>query len=236
MGDAPARKELSEEPVSILFNPSAITRRNVWDVDIVAILDLLVAILEKSGRTDLRVAGMAALTSSLIYRLKVESIFALHREAERVEPKRRRDVNIDVLGIPYRHESTSPVSLDDLLGLLESLIVTIANPRERRRSPLLEPAPPAFEDYFVSIESVIGKYEDLIVRKASAEGTALLGDIVAGLELIDRIRCFFAALFLARDERAELEQEGDDIRVTLVGGAPGREAAGPGEAAGAGGA
>ena len=218
MEEAVARKDLSEEPVNILFNPASLSKKNVWDVDIVAILDILVAILEKSGKKDLRVAGMAALTSSLIYRLKVESIFALHREADRVAPRQRRDVDIQMIGVPYRHESTSPVSLDDLLGLLESLIMTIANPRERRRSKLLEPAePPDFEDYFVSIESIIGKYEDLLVRKAGPSGTALLGDIVSGLELIDRIRCFFAVLFLARDARAELEQEGDDIRITLVG-------------------
>ena len=34
----------------------------------------------------------------------------------------RTDVDIDLIDMPYRHESTYPVSLDDLLGLLQNLI------------------------------------------------------------------------------------------------------------------
>jgi segregation and condensation protein A len=39
---------------------------------------------------------------------------------------------------------------------------------------------------------------------------------VADLESLDSIRCFFAALFLARDQKVELEQKDDDILITLV--------------------
>ena len=38
----------------------------------------------------------------------------------------RTDVDIELIDIPFRHESTYPVSLDDLLGLLQNLIGTIA--------------------------------------------------------------------------------------------------------------
>jgi segregation and condensation protein A len=33
---------------------------------------------------------------------------------------------------------------------------------------------------------------------------------------LDSIRCFFAVLFLARDEKVTLEQKDDDILVTLI--------------------
>ena len=101
------------------------------------ILNLLAKILEKTGRKDLKVAGMAALSSSLIYRMKVESIFALQKAAMEKKPSfQRTDVNIELIDIPYRHESTYPVSLDDLLGLLQNLIGTIANPQSRRNKKL----------------------------------------------------------------------------------------------------
>ena len=55
----------------------------------------------------------------------------------RKKPLRQRtDVDIDILEFPYRHESTYPVSLDELLDLLENLIGTIANPRERKSNKL----------------------------------------------------------------------------------------------------
>jgi segregation and condensation protein A len=38
-------------------------------------------ILSESGRRDLRICGVAALSSSMIYRLKVESIFRLEKIA-----------------------------------------------------------------------------------------------------------------------------------------------------------
>jgi len=36
------------------------------------------------------------------------------------------------------------------------------------------------------------------------------------LDSLDSIRCFFAVLFLARDQKVELEQIDDDIQVTLI--------------------
>ena len=77
---------ISENPVNVLFNTSSIAKKDVWEIDIVGILEMLLRILGKSGKKDLRVAGMAALSSSLIYRMKVESIFALHRAAMEKNP------------------------------------------------------------------------------------------------------------------------------------------------------
>ena len=209
---------ISQAPVNILFNPTSVAKKDVWDIDLIKILDLLIKILEKSGKKDLRVAGMAALSSSLIYRMKVESIFALQRAAMEKKPIRQRmDVDIELIDIPYRHESTYPVSLDDLLGLLQNLIGTIANPQSRRNKLEIEPIEaPNFQEYFISLENIIGKYEDLIIRKISNAGYGMLQDIIKDLDEIDSIRCFFAILFLARDEKVELEQIEEDIKIILI--------------------
>ena len=44
----------------------------------------------------------------------------------------------------------------------------------------------------------------------------MLKQIVADLDSLDSIRCFFAVLFLARDQKVELAQIDDDIQVTLI--------------------
>ena len=208
---------ISQEPVNILFSPTSVAKKDVWEIDLIHILNLLIKILEKSGKKDLKVAGMAALSSSLIYRMKVESIFALQRAAMEKKPMHQRtDVDIQLIDIPYRHESTYPVSLDDLLGLLQNLIGTIANPQSRRSKQVeIEPIEaPNFQEYFISLESIIGKYEDLIMKKiADAKGFGILQEIIADLDEVDSIRCFFAVLFLARDQKVDLEQIEDDIKI-----------------------
>jgi segregation and condensation protein A len=210
---------ISQEPVNILFNPSSVVKKDVWEIDLIQILNLLNKILEKTGKKDLKVAGMAALSSSLIYRMKVESIFALQKAAmEKKSTTQRTDVDIELIDMPYRHESTYPVSLDDLLGLLQNLIGTIANPQSRRNKQLeIEPIEaPNFQEFFISLESIIGKYEDLIMKKISGTGFGLLQDIIKELDQVDSIRCFFAALFLARDQKVDLEQIDENIKIILI--------------------
>ena len=219
MSKEDTKTQISKIPINVLFDPEGVKKKNVWDIDLVQILSLLLETLEKADKKDLRIAGMAALSSSLIYRLKVESIFALQKAAmEKKSLRQRSDIDIQMLDMPYRHESTYPVSLDELLDLLENLIGTIANPRERRSNQLkFEPIePPDFKKYFNSLENIIGDYQDLVLTKLKDTGAILLRTITKDLDTTDSIRCFFAVLFLARDEKVDLLQEDEDIRVTLI--------------------
>ena len=219
MSQEETKAEISKIPINILFDPEGVKKKDIWEIDLIQILSILIKVLEKADKKDLRVAGMAALSSSLIYRMKVENIFALQKAAMENKPiQRRTDIDIQMLDIPYRHESTYPVSLDELLDLLENLIGTIANPRERRSNQLkFEPVDaPDFKKYFNNLENIIGQYQDLILKKLEPNGNALLAAITKDLDSKDSIRCFFAILFLARDEKVDLMQIDDDIRITLI--------------------
>ena len=219
MSQEETKAEISKIPINILFDPEGVKKKDIWEIDLIQILSILIKVLEKADKKDLRVAGMAALSSSLIYRMKVENIFALQKAAMENKPMRQRsDIDIQMLDIPYRHESTYPVSLDELLDLLENLIGTIANPRERRSNQLkFEPVDaPDFKKYFNNLENIIGQYQDLILKKLEPNGNALLAAITKDLDSKDSIRCFFAILFLARDEKVDLMQIDDDIRITLI--------------------
>jgi len=54
------------------------------------------------------------------------------------------------------------------------------------------------------------------MKKISAKGFGLLQDIIVELDEIDSIRCFFAILFLARDQKVDLEQVEEDIKITVI--------------------
>ena len=60
------------------------------------------------------------------------------------------------------------------------------------------------------------KYEELIMKKIASKGFGLLQEIITDLDQVDSIRCFFAALFLARDQKVDLEQQNDDIKIILM--------------------
>jgi segregation and condensation protein A len=209
---------ISQPPINVLFNPIDISKKDVWTIDIIQILETLVKLLNQTGKKDYRVAGIAALSSAMIHRMKVESIFALQKAAMEKRPlSQREDIDIDLINMPYRHESTYPVTLDELLNVLENLIGSIANPRSSRRQMQFEPVEvPDFNDYFISLEKIIGQYEELIVNKIRPTGSGSFRTIVSGLELIDVVRCFFAILFLARDVKVDLEQTENDIMISLV--------------------
>ena len=219
MNNEETKSEISKVPINILFDPEGVKKKDIWQIDLIQILSMLIKILEKADKKDLRIAGMAALSSSLIYRMKVENIFALQKAAMENKPIRQRsDIDIQMLDIPFRHESTYPVSLNELLDLLENLIGTIANPRERRSNKLsFEPVDvPDFKNIMNNLENLIPQYQDLILKKLEHNDSVLLASITKDLDTTDSIRCFFAILFLARDEKVDLMQVDDDITITLI--------------------
>lgn len=207
----------------MLFNPSLLARKDVWNIDIVRLLELFLRLLNATGSKDLRICGIAAVSSSMIYRLKVESIFLLEKIA--MQKKGLQDESghlpvpqLNTLELPFRIESTYPVSVEDLLRVLENMIVELANPRPRKRQVELEPVQTFnFDQYLVKFEQIIQKYEDMIFDIVSADGSAMFKTLVASMEPVETARCFIAMLYLAMKGKVDLEQlEGqEDIRILL---------------------
>jgi len=211
-----AQESISKPPVNILFNPALVTKKNVWDVDIAALLEKLLTILNTTGNKDLRLCGVAALSSAIILRLKVESIFALEKIA--MQRKSVTDTsfleNLEVLEMPYRYEATYPVSLEDLLGVLENMLEQIANPKHKALE--IEPIESSeLDKYLVSFEQLLEKYKDALLEKMSKVKTIMFGKFVKGMEPIEVARYFVAMLYLAMYSKVDVEQVEDDIKIVL---------------------
>jgi len=211
-----AQESISKPPVNILFNPALVTKKNVWDVDIAALLEKLLTILNTTGNKDLRLCGVAALSSAIILRLKVESIFALEKIA--MQRKSVTDTsfleNLEVLEMPYRYEATYPVSLEDLLGVLENMLEQIANPKHKALE--IEPIESSeLDKYLVSFEQLLEKYKDALLEKMSKVKTIMFGKFVKGMEPIEVARYFVAMLYLATYSKVDVEQVEDDIKIVL---------------------
>jgi segregation and condensation protein A len=203
------RKKIAEPPLNILFNPSIVGKKNVWDINVSLLLEMLLNLLGLTGKKDLRVCGIAAVSSSMIHRLKVESIFNLEKIAMQrkqiEEPQSDKPIiPLNVVQLPFRFESTYPLSLEDLLQVLENMILDITN-RNNQKDKLVrldQLDTFDFDQYFVKLEQVIQEYEN----------------IVSGMNPIEVARCFLAILHLATKGKIELEQVDaeEDIKITMT--------------------
>jgi segregation and condensation protein A len=214
------KQSISKPPLDLLFNPSILSKKDVWDIDVRSLLEMLLKLLSESGRKDLRVCGIAALSSSLIYRLKVESIFRLEKIAtmrrgiESVEGEKPVPL-LKSIEVPYRLESTYPVTLEELLAVLENMITDLANPRKTTKQLHIEAVQNFdFNDYLVKFEQIVQSYEEMIFDIVSADKFVLFRKLTEKMDRIEIVRCFIAVLYLALKGRIVVNQEdGGDFMI-----------------------
>ncbi len=229
-GSSDAKRQIAQPPLNLLFNPSLLIRKDVWNIDIAQLLDMFLRLLNATGNKDLRICGLAAVSSSMIYRLKVESIFVLEKIA--MQKKGLNDSTNDQqqlpipqlnpIELPFRIEPTYPVSLEDLLHMLENMIIELANPRSKRRKQELELEPVEtfnFDQYLIKFEKIIQDYENMIYDIVAADGMLMFKTLVNKMESIEIARCFIAMLYLAMKRKIMLDypqEDSDDIKMTLA--------------------
>ena len=226
------KKLIAQPPLNLLFNPSVLVRKDdVWNIDIALLLEMFLRLINATGNKDLRICGLAAVSSSMIYRLKVESIFVLEKIAMQKKavdddpnnPHHQQQQlpipQLNPMELPFRIESTYPVSVEDLLHMLENMIMELANPRSKRKKLELEPVETFnFDQYLIKFEKIIQDYEDMIFDILAADGVLMFKTLVEKLEPVEMARCFIAMLYLAMKHKVKLDQlqDSDDIKMTLA--------------------
>jgi len=225
------RRVISQAPLNLLFNPSLLIKKDVWDIDIASLLEMFLRLLNVTGNKDLRICGLAAVSSSMIYRLKVESIFALEKIAMQKkglnDPTKEEEQQLPIpqlnpIELPFRIESTYPVSVEDLLHMLENMIMELTNPRSKRRKQEIELEPVEtfdFDQYLIKFEKIIQDYEDMIYDIVAADGILMFKTLVNKLDPVEMARCFIAMLYLATKRKIKLDhpqEDLDDIKMTLA--------------------
>ena len=218
--DITTKKSISRPPLDLLFNPSVLSKKDVWEIDISLLLEMLLTLINKSGKKDLRMCGIAALSSSLIYRLKVESILRLEKISKTKKGIEVVDMppipNLKPIEIPFRIVPTYPVTLEELLHVLENMINGLANPKPKRNQLNLESVETfSFDDYLVKFEKILQTYEDMIFDIVTADKHVEFKNLTLKMNLVETVRCFIAMLYLAMKQKIFLEQSNDDILLSL---------------------
>ena len=218
--DITTKKSISQPPLDLLFNPSVLSKKDVWEIDISLLLEMLLKLINNSGKKDLRMCGIAALSSSLIYRLKVESILQLEKISKTKKGIEVVDIkpipNLKPIEIPFRIEPTYPVTLEELLHVHENLINALANPRPRRNQLNLESVETFnFDEYLMKFEKILQSYEDMIFDIVTADKSVEFKNLTLKMNQIEIVRCFIALLYLAMKRKIFLEQKDEEILISL---------------------
>lgn len=218
--DITTKKSISQPPLDLLFNPSVLSKKDVWEINISLLLEMLLKLINNSGKKDLRMCGIAALSSSLIYRLKVESILQLEKISKTKKGIEVVDIkpipNLKPIEIPFRIEPTYPVTLEELLHVLENMINALANPRPRRNQLNLESVETFnFDEYLMKFEKILQSYEDMIFDIVTADKSVEFKNLTLKMNQVEIVRCFIALLYLAMKRKIFLEQKDEEILISL---------------------
>ncbi|HYP43051.1 MAG TPA: hypothetical protein VEQ18_03440, partial [Candidatus Nitrosocosmicus sp.] len=217
------KKKISQPPLNLLFNPSLIQRDDVWKIDIVKLLEILLSTLTSSTYKDLRLCGVAILTSTLIHRLKVESIFRLEKIANKSShddsPKTGTAIekipipDISNLSLPFRTEISYPIALEELISILETMITDLTKPIIRKSQVQLEPVQVVnYQDYLIKFEKIIDDFENKLMEKLSQRKQLIFNDLVQDMNELEVARYFIAMLYLCMKGKIVIDtQSPDDI-------------------------
>ena len=217
------KRFIATPPLNLLFNPTFVNRKDIWNINITKLLDMLLKIISRENSRDLRVCGIAALSSAMIHRIKVESIFELEKIAmqhKSLEYPTKDDAvpELKPIEIPFRFEPTYPVSLTDLLLVLENMISELTNPRQKKKQIDLETNTAFdFNQYLIKLEEIMKQYQDRILDSLKTKGSRFFKELIVGLQPIDIVRTFIAILYLGMSDIIDVKQieEIDDIKLVL---------------------
>jgi len=221
MSEDNSKSSLATPPLNLLFNTSLLGKQNVWEINISTLLELLLKIINSSGKRDLRICGIAAWSSTLIYRLKVESIFHLEKlslEKKNFASSTEKEIPLlKLLDFPFRLSSTYPLSLEDLLNVLENIISSLHNPNLKRRNPIeLEPVEIFdFDHYLVKFEKILEEKEEFIMHSLRFTETILFSKFIEKLERLEIARIFIALLHLAMKGKIDIVQIDDSSDIEI---------------------
>ena len=203
--------DLSKPPLNILINPTEMKNRKPWEVDLQELLEMFIKLIERMETPDLRLCGSAALSSALIYRMKVESLFLF----EKLKIKRHIIDKTDppqMLEIPYRYE-LSTTTLDDLVSTLENILEEMISQQIEKPKPSVIKAEPVIEvdTFSVQIQKALKELKREIGNLLRERERILFSEYVMNMSILERVRTLLLLLFIANDGLIKIVQDEEDI-------------------------
>lgn len=206
---------LTKFPLKLLVDVESISKKRVWDVNISELLNQFTSLYSDYKR-DLRLYGTVALSSSIIYKLQVESFFLFEKQTLR--PFEGGEISLPtIIDVPYRHEVYS-TSVEDLIIALERIISSSPLKRMRKEETLVPVASLELptDPFLMNINELIKEFKKQLLSLMDENHTISFRKLVEGLPLIEVVRNFLLTLFVAQEEFVDLIQKENDIIIKVL--------------------
>jgi segregation and condensation protein A len=187
----------------------------VWDVNISELLNQFIS-LYSDYKKDLRLYGTVALSSSIIYKMQVESFFLFEKQTLR--PFEGGEISLPtIIDVPYRHEVYS-TSVEDLIIALERIISSSPLKRMKKEETLVPVASLELptDPFLMNINELIKEFKKQLLLLMDENHTISFRKLVEGLPLIEVVRNFLLTLFVAQEEFVDLIQKDNDIIIKVL--------------------
>jgi segregation and condensation protein A len=206
---------LTKFPLKLLVDVESISKKRVWDVNISELLNQFIS-LYSDYKKDLRLYGTVALSSSIIYKMQVESFFLFEKQTLR--PFEGGEISLPtIIDVPYRHEVYS-TSVEDLIIALERIISSSPLKRMKKEETLVPVASLELptDPFLMNINELIKEFKKQLLLLMDENHTISFRKLVEGLPLIEVVRNFLLTLFVAQEEFVDLIQKDNDIIIKVL--------------------
>ncbi len=212
------RSLFSRPPLNVLVDPSLVSRKSPWTINLSELLELFLQAITKTDRIDMRAAGTAALSSATIYRLKVETLFLFEKlRAQRQLVDASEPPAMIVMPFRYEVYSTNIDELfEELTHILQQIVLDRESGADQSLLPVEDLTPPNMDNYVITLQSMRGEFRKMLIERLGATGRAMLTDLIRGLRPIDAARVFILLLFAANTGEVVINQEEQDTDMLVV--------------------
>lgn len=210
------RAPLTKAPLKFLVDVGDISKRKVWSLNVAELLKEFLSVYSVERSKDLRLYGTVALSSSIIFRMQVESFFLFEKQPSGVA-EREELMLPSIIEVPYRHESYS-TSVEDLLTALEKIIASASAVKPKMEETLV-PVPSLelpVDPFIMNIKEALEGFKKKLLEMMDSSHQISFRRMVRGLSVIEVVRHFILSLFVAQEEFADLSQSEDDIIITVL--------------------
>jgi len=201
-------------PYTVLFDLLRINRVKPWSVNVKELLLSFLKEMRRSGEVDFPASGIALFSSSLIHRMKSESVLRMEEPPKPPAPK-PEEPNLPPLPTPLIKFEYAPIPLSEMVKALVKALEREG--RLNRRLKVLTPPPVTeqLDEFLLNIRSYINEFYASLVDRAVNKSPIRFSEVVKGLPKLQVVRAFLMLLFLANEGKVAIEQAdgGVDIHI-----------------------
>ncbi len=199
-------------PWKILLNVIRLHKIKPWEIELQLIIKAYLEELRKSGYIDFSSSGTILLSSSIIHRMKTESILKIDKQ-ETPQIKKINDFIPPPLQLPIKSEYTI-TTFRELIDALEKVLQEIDQRNIEEKIIAPKGIDIKVEDFILKIEEEIEKFYDFIISILSEKGKISFRELIMNVERREAVKRFILLLFIASRKHIDLIEENDEIYIS----------------------